>query len=208
MRLFLTLIVSLFLLSGCASTQLMPSDIPKNRITPQGLYLSPAQAHEMVTNEQDKVLFVDVRSRVELQYFGVAKGIDANIPYYYVDQWHWYKKYSRFERIENNEFVSMLDRRLKDKGLSRNDRIVFICKSGARSKRAAKALFKQGFKNVYIITTGFDGNKVKTGAKKGQRVIDGWKNDGLPWRYKLDANKVFSPEELEEALKKPQSKNS
>ena len=205
MRLLLSLFISLLLLSGCATTQLNPAEVPKNRITPQGLYLTPAQAHEMVAEQKDKLLFVDVRTRVELQYFGIADGVDANIPYYYLDQWHWYKKYSRFERVDNKQFVSMLDRRLKQKGLTRDDRIVFICKSGARSKRAAKALFKQGFKNVYIITTGFDGNKVKKGSKKGQRVIDGWKNDGLPWSYKLNANKIFFPEELAKALQKPEA---
>ncbi len=202
MRNFLLLAISLVFLSGCATMPMESYEVPKNRITPQGLYLTPAQAHELVTKEKDSVLFVDVRSRVELQYFGIADGVDANIPYYYVDQWHWYPKYSRFERIDNKEFVSMLDRRLEQKGLSRADKIVFICKSGARSKRAAKWLYKKGFKNIHIIPTGFDGNKVKEGPKKGQRIIDGWKNDGLPWGYKLDANKIFLPEELAEASKK------
>lgn len=202
MRNLFLMVIPLLFLSGCASLPNESLEVPKNRVTPQGLYLSPAQAHEMVSQEKDKLLFVDVRTRVELQYFGIADGVDANIPYYYVDQWNWYPKYNRFERIDNKKFISTLDRRLQEKGLSRADKIVFICKSGSRSKLAAKWLYKKGFKNIYIIPTGFDGKKVKEGPKKGQRIIDGWKNDGLPWTYKLKAEQIFLPDELAEATQK------
>lgn len=202
MRFLSAVVLSLFLLSSGSALALEASEVPKKRLTPQNLYLSPAEAHQMVSQEKDKLLFVDVRTRVELQYFGIADGVDANIPYYYVDQWNWTTKHSRFERIDNKKFISTLDRRLEEKGLSRADKIVFICKSGSRSKLAAKWLYKKGFKNIYIIPTGFDGNKVKEGPKKGQRIIDGWKNDGLPWTYKLKAEQIFLPEELAEATQK------
>ena len=154
----------------------------------------------MVTADK-KVLFVDVRSRVEVQYFGIAESVDFNIPYYFVDQWHWNKLNERFSRIENKDFEKSLQRRLLQKGLTKADPIIFICKSGARSKRAAKAIYAKGYKNVYIIPTGFDGGKAKLGPKKGHRVVEGWKFDGMPWSYDLNPKQFFFPEDYEKVMR-------
>jgi hypothetical protein len=42
---------------------------------------------------------------------------------------------------------------------------------------------------------GYEGDKAKSGPNKGQRVVNGWKNNGLPWSYKLLATKMYIPEE-------------
>jgi hypothetical protein len=39
--------------------------------------------------------------------------------------------------------------------------------------------------------SGFEGDKAKDGPQKGMRVVNGWKNDGLPWTYKLVASKMY-----------------
>lgn len=200
MRIVFISIVMVFLNLLPVANALDANEVAKKRLTPQNLYLSPAEAHKMVTSNNN-VLFVDVRSRVEIQYFGIADGVDANIPLYYVDQWHWNKLNERFSRTNNKDFVKSLERRLAEKKLTKADPIIFICKSGARSKRAAKAIYKEGFKNVYIIPTGFDGGKAKSGPKKGQRVIEGWKFDGLPWSYDLDPKKFFFPEEYNKVMR-------
>ena len=45
------------------------------------LYLTAREAHDLKTSRPDEVLFVDVRSRQEVHYTGIADQVDANIPY-------------------------------------------------------------------------------------------------------------------------------
>ena len=33
--------------------------------------------------------------------------------------------------------------------------------------------------------------KAKAGEEKGQRTVNGWRNAGLPWTYKLDKMKMY-----------------
>ena len=40
---------------------------------------------------------------------------------------------------------------------------------------------------------GFEGDAVAEGPQAGQRLLNGWKNAGLPWTYKLDKNKMYLP---------------
>lgn len=56
---------------------------------------------------------------------------------------------------------------------------------------AAKRLKEDGYTKVYNLVEGFEGDTSKAGASKGQRVVNGWKNAGLPWTYKLDKNKMY-----------------
>ena len=45
--------------------------------------------------------------------------------------------------------------------------------------------------NVYTMVDGFEGGSAKSGPQKGSRVVNGWKNSGLPWRWKLDSEKMY-----------------
>jgi len=57
---------------------------------------------------------------------------------------------------------------------------------------AVNALAKAGFKNVYNITDGFEGDAVKNpdSVFDGQRLVNGWKNSGLPWTYHIDPDRM------------------
>jgi hypothetical protein len=59
-----------------------------------------------------------------------------------------------------------------------------ICRSGDRSAAASHLLAEAGFKNVYSVVDGFEGDLATDGPKAGQRAVNGWKNAGLPWSYK------------------------
>ena len=72
------------------------------------------------------------------------------------------------------------------KNLNKNDRVILVCRSGERSARAADVLAKAGFTQVYNVVEGFEGDYGKT----GRRDVNGWKNAGLPWTYKLDKAKI------------------
>lgn len=65
-----------------------------------------------------------------------------------------------------------------------------MCRSGSRSAKAANLLDQMGYKNVYTILDGFEGDKAKSGPNKGHRVVNGWKNSPLPWSYKLAKGKM------------------
>ena len=45
---------------------------------------------------------------------------------------------------------------------------------------------------VYVVTDGFEGDTVKEGDKKNWRLVNGWKNSGLPWGYTLNKGELSS----------------
>ena len=53
-----------------------------------------------------------------------------------------------------------------------------------------------GYKNVYSLVDGFEGDKVKDGPNKGKRLANGWKNTSLVWSYKIDPEQLY-PEDRE-----------
>ena len=57
------------------------STVPASKRTTRGLYLTARDAYEMVQEEPAKVLFVDVRTRGELQFNGMPASIDVNVPF-------------------------------------------------------------------------------------------------------------------------------
>ena len=76
--------------------------------------------------------------------------------------------------------------------LAKDAHLIFMCRSGStRSAPAADALYELGYANVYSMVDGFEGGKAKTGQHQGARVVNGWKNSGLPWSYKLNPEKIY-----------------
>ena len=78
-----------------------------------------------------------------------------------------------------------------------------MCRSGGRSAKAVNKLAKAGYKNVYQIYDGFEGDKLNDpgNSKNGKRVVNGWKNCGGPWTYKLDTHFVYRPVKNENSVK-------
>ena len=67
-----------------------------------------------------------------------------------------------------------------------------MCRSGGeRGAPSAKALEGKGYKQVYVVTDGFEGETIKEGPKKNWRLVNGWKNADLPWSYKLNKAKMY-----------------
>ncbi|MDJ0876775.1 MAG: hypothetical protein QNJ02_15990, partial [Desulfobacterales bacterium] len=69
-----------------------------------------------------------------------------------------------------------------------------MCRSGGRSAAAVNTLAKAGYKQVYNIVDGFEGDalKIPGSYNNGRRIVSGWKNAGLPWTYKLDPQLAYS----------------
>jgi rhodanese-related sulfurtransferase len=61
---------------------------------------------------------------------------------------------------------------------AKDDVLLFLCRSAARSKHAAKMATEHGFTNAYDILEGFEGAKDAEGHRKN---VEGWCFAGLPW---------------------------
>lgn len=181
-------VVCLLGILGLSSSMAFAFDankVPAKKRTTLGLYLSPKEAYALIKKE--KVLFVDVRTREEVNFLGMPSIADANVPYMEMDQMYsWNDKKNTFKLVPNSEFVTLIGDRVKAKGLNKNSPIILMCRSGDRSALAANLLAKDGYTKVYSIVTGFEGNM----SKQGRRSVDGWKNSGLPWSYKLSKAKM------------------
>lgn len=70
---------------------------------------------------------------------------------------------------------------LREAGLTPESRIMFLCRSGARSMAAAQAAVAAGFPYAYNVADGFEGNPDAEGHRG---VAAGWKAEGLPWRQR------------------------
>jgi len=188
-----TLVVGLLSWS-LAATAADAAELPSIKQTRFGLYLDASQAYRMKEELKDKVLLVDVRTRYELAYVGMPTVADAHIPYVeHPFDAEWDAKAGRFVLEPNGDFGPELARRLASKGLSKSDPVILICRSGDRSSRAANLLKDLGFEKVYTVVDGFEGDLAKDGPNAGKRVINGWKNAGLPWSYKLEKEKLYFP---------------
>lgn len=168
------------------------STLPDYKKTRLGLYYTPAEAAEIVKKEPAQTLFLDLRTPAELIFVGMPALADANVPYaLLVDPPQFDDRAMSFAFEMNSDFTTEVARRLAAKGLTKDSRVVLICRSGDRSARAADLLQAAGYAQVYSVTEGFEGDSAKDGDKKGQRVVNGWKNAGLPWSYKLDRAKMY-----------------
>lgn len=169
--------------------------LPEIKRSKLGLYLTPQQAYDMMQQEGKKVLFLDVRTRAEAMYVGMTPLADALTPYVEHQEVmsDWDDKRSMYLLEPNPDFTKEVARRLADKGLSKQDKVILICRSGDRSAKAADILQLQGFTQVYSVAEGFEGDMGKEGANAGRRLVNGWKNTNLPWGYKLDKAKMFFP---------------
>ncbi|WP_250451002.1 rhodanese-like domain-containing protein [Caballeronia sp. ATUFL_M2_KS44] len=126
--------------------------------------LLPAEAFELLQLEPNARL-VDVRTRAELDWVGRPA---INGEQYAHVEWIRYPG-----SVPNAEFIEQL------RQIATPDTpILFLCRSAARSKLAAVAAQKEGFKNAYDLLEGFEGDKDGQGHRK---TVSGWCFRGLPW---------------------------
>ncbi len=169
--------------------------LPELKRTRLQLYLTPREAYDTVSKAPARTLFLDVRTRAEAMYVGMATPADALVPYVEHQELmtDWDERRHMYQLEPNSDFTQEAELRLKEKGLAKTDRVILICRSGDRSARAADLLANAGFTQVYSITEGFEGDAAKDGPKAGERIVNGWKNAGLPWTYKLDKARMYFP---------------
>jgi rhodanese-related sulfurtransferase len=131
--------------------------------------VSPKEAMQLIT-DQPKSLLVDVRSHMEFLFIGHPVGA-VHIPW--IDEPDW---------DVNPHFVrdirQLILGGLADDGSGSQVPVILICRSGKRSYEAAQLLIKEGFKNVYNILEGFEG---ELDEHHHRSTLGGWRYEGLPW---------------------------
>ncbi len=187
------LFIAFFALTHITQAEVInEKNVPPQKHTKAGLYLNSENAHEILKKDANKILFIDVRTRGEVAYVGMPTNADANVPFKFTSKkYKWNDKSHNFKMTPNPDFVNGISTKLQQKGLSKNDKVFVMCRSGGRSAKAADALTDAGFTQVYSIIDGFEGDSVRSGEDKGKRSINGWKNSSLPWSYSLEKNKMY-----------------
>jgi rhodanese-related sulfurtransferase len=187
------LLLTTTLLFHATSTFAAPEPPQASARTKAGLYVTPTEAYEMLTNQKDrKVVLVDVRDPVEIMFTGFTDMADINIPLKIIDPSTWDEESGSYQANTNRDFVAETAAALERLGADKDSDIIFMCRSGTtRSGPAADAMYEAGYKNVYSMVNGFEGHKEKEGDHKGARVVNGWKNSGLPWGWKLNEEKMY-----------------
>lgn len=164
--------------------------LPDKKKTPLGLYLTPKDAHAAL--EQDpSIVFFDVRDPIEVEFVGHAASMDANIPSKLTQVTQFNPKKGRYDMAANPDFVSQINAFMAKHGFEKDQPVFMMCRSGVRSAKAAKLLIAEGYTQVYNLVEGFEGDK----SKAGVRDVNGWRNAGLPWTYKIPEGAAYRPGE-------------
>ncbi len=156
----------------------------------EGVNVKPREADEIQKKNPGASHIVDVRSRYEYQDIGHPVGA-YNIPVFFYSKETGSKGY---KMIPNENFCEDLKARFN----TDKDSLFMICRSGERSTTAVTEAIKCGFSKdrVYNVLGGFEGDKVHEGVSpfKGQRMVGGWRLEGLPWTYKMIPERMYLPD--------------
>ncbi|MES2041905.1 MAG: rhodanese-like domain-containing protein [Pseudomonadota bacterium] len=127
--------------------------------------VSPQEAFALLQNDS-KILLVDVRTNAERDWVG---RVNINEAQHLAVQWSLYPG-----GTPNPDFLAQLQASVPDK----DSVILFLCRSGVRSRHGAKLASENGYTNCFDILQGFEGDKDEQGHRK---TVGGWCQNGLPW---------------------------
>jgi len=134
--------------------------------------VTPIEAWELLKRDA-KAQLVDVRTTAEWAFVGIPDLTQLNRSAVTVE-WSSYPSLARNERFE-----PLVADMLKMQGAGADTAIVFLCRSGARSLAAAKAMTAAGYSRCFNITGGFEGD---LDAERHRGGRNGWKHAGLAWK--------------------------
>ena len=160
-------------------------DLPKEKQTTLGLYVTAKEAYEKWKSDPDKIKILDVRTHDEYLNIGHAE-MAWNIPAFF-QTWTWDETKKQFPIRPNPDFIAHVKEVFKS-----DDIILVTCRSGGRSAWAVNQLALAGFTNVYNITDGMEGDLVEDpqSVYSGQRMKNGWKNSGLPYTFSPNPSRM------------------
>ena len=129
--------------------------------------LKPTDAWKLLA-EDNKAQLVDVRTRPEWMFVGLPD-LTTLRKKPMLQSWQVFPAMD----VDGN-FTAALAQQFPDHDAP----ILFLCRSGARSRAAAIAMTQQGYARCYNVAEGFEGN---LDAERHRGRVGGWKAAGLPW---------------------------
>lgn len=162
--------------------------IPKVKQTVLGLYVTSREAYAKWQAEPAKIKIIDVRTPEEFLFVGhptVAWKIPA-----FAQTYEWDAEKQQFPMKPLPDFVARVSEIAK-----LEDTLMVMCRAGGRGAIAANMLAQAGFKNVYNIVDGMEGDATgdSESVAKAQPRTDGWLNSGCPWTKKLTPERMLLP---------------
>ncbi|MDX1519033.1 MAG: rhodanese-like domain-containing protein [Gammaproteobacteria bacterium] len=130
--------------------------------------VNPPEAWEILQTDPSAIL-IDVRTSMEFEYVGHPLNA-VNIPWMEAPDW-------QVDPAFSNKVRELLKHRPVDKDIEEVP-VLAICRSGKRSEAAARCLMEDGFKQVYNVSEGFEGDR---DGQKHRSHINGWRYHNLPW---------------------------
>ncbi len=143
---------------------------PKQPTVEDGSYcgdITPRETWEFLQRDADAVL-IDVRTDAEFAYVGTPDLTSLGKKTEFIS-WMLFPG----SKV-NPDFVAQLT----DMAPDRNLPVLFICRSGVRSRFAAAAATEVGYSSCYNVLEGFEGDRNPVGQRG---TTGGWKVAGLPW---------------------------
>ncbi len=164
------------------------TNLPKEKQTVLGLYVTAKEAYEKWQADPERVKILDVRTPEEYLFVGHPE-MAWKIPVI-AQSYEWDAEKGKFPMKLLPDFVARVQTVLKPE-----DPILVTCRSGGRSAIACNLLAQAGFKNVYNIIDGMEGDANGDSASVAQAPLlkDGWKHSGCPWTKKLTPERMVLP---------------
>lgn len=126
--------------------------------------VTPQEAYALLQADTG-VKLVDVRTTAERDWVGRVVLPESQ---HHAVQWSLYPG-----GTPNPDFLAQLAQIA-----GKEDRLLFLCRSGVRSRNAARLATENGYRECYDILEGFEGDKDGEGHRK---TVSGWCKAGLPW---------------------------
>jgi rhodanese-related sulfurtransferase len=126
--------------------------------------VTPQEAYALLQSDP-RVKLVDVRTNAERDWVGRPALPEAQ---HGAVQWTLYPG-----GAPNPDFATQLQQ-----AADKDDVVLFLCRSGVRSRHAARVATELGYKDAFDILEGFEGDRDGEGHRKS---VGGWCKAGLPW---------------------------
>jgi len=171
----------------------LDANIPNSKKTVLGLYVTAKEAYDKWKSNPEKIKIIDVRTQEEFLFVGFAP-MAWKIPVA-EQSFVWDDEKKQYPLLPKIDFVNRVKEIARE-----DDMLMVMCRSGGRSAIAVNMLAEAGFKNVYQIVDGMEGDIVtdEESVFKGQRMMNGWKNAGCPWTNELSPWRLIPPKSSNE----------
>ncbi|MFC5550832.1 rhodanese-like domain-containing protein [Massilia aerilata] len=126
--------------------------------------VTPQEAYALLQSDP-RVKLVDVRTNAERDWIGRPAVPEAQ---HGAVQWTLYPG-----GAPNPDFATQLQQTA-----DKEDVVLFLCRSGVRSRHAARVATELGYTDAFDILEGFEGDRDAEGHRK---TVGGWCKAGLPW---------------------------